>query len=125
MHNSDILVYARMISSGLIGHQESQPLSSADPARIMAEPTEMKSESSAGTNTDTNTNTKRKRGRPPVESRYDNWYGVVDPKERKRIQDRLAQRARRRLILTPVLLLNLHFVQFYDRIKLEFEWLAS
>lgn len=39
---------------------------------------------------------KRKRGRPPVDARYDNWYGVQDPKERKRIQDRLAQRARRK-----------------------------
>ncbi|KAK5045057.1 hypothetical protein LTR84_010205 [Exophiala bonariae] len=43
----------------------------------------------------TSTTTKRKRGRPPVDARHDNWYGVQDPKERKRIQDRLAQRARR------------------------------
>ncbi|KAI1615241.1 hypothetical protein EDD37DRAFT_510994 [Exophiala viscosa] len=37
----------------------------------------------------------RKRGRPRVDPKSDNWYGVSDAKERKRIQDRLAQRARR------------------------------
>ncbi|EPE26359.1 hypothetical protein GLAREA_02271 [Glarea lozoyensis ATCC 20868] len=31
-----------------------------------------------------------------VEKEEDNWYGVIDPKRRKQIQDRLAQRARRR-----------------------------
>ncbi|KAG9233575.1 hypothetical protein BJ875DRAFT_402796 [Amylocarpus encephaloides] len=30
-----------------------------------------------------------------VEKHEDNWYGVSDPKKRKQIQDRLAQRARR------------------------------
>ncbi|EHL02832.1 hypothetical protein M7I_1094 [Glarea lozoyensis 74030] len=29
-----------------------------------------------------------------VEKEEDNWYGVIDPKRRKQIQDRLAQRAR-------------------------------
>ncbi|KAK4941603.1 hypothetical protein LTR10_018480 [Elasticomyces elasticus] len=38
---------------------------------------------------------KRKRGRPKVDSKLDNWSGVQDLRERKRIQDRLAQRARR------------------------------
>lgn len=50
--------------------------------------------------TTTAVTTKRKRGRPPVDARYDNWYGIQDPKERKRIQDRLAQRARRKFSAT-------------------------
>lgn len=39
---------------------------------------------------------KRGRGRPRTSPHLDVWYGVEDPKERKRIQDRLAQRARRK-----------------------------
>ncbi|KIW12885.1 hypothetical protein PV08_08072 [Exophiala spinifera] len=38
---------------------------------------------------------RRKRGRPRIDSKFDNWFGVEDARERKRIQDRLAQRARR------------------------------
>ncbi|KAK6373460.1 hypothetical protein LTS17_008480 [Exophiala oligosperma] len=36
-----------------------------------------------------------KRGRPRIDSKFDNWFWVKDARERKRIQDRLAQRARR------------------------------
>lgn len=39
---------------------------------------------------------KRKRGRPKVDPSLDVWFGVQDMKERKRIQDRLAQRTRRK-----------------------------
>jgi hypothetical protein len=42
----------------------------------------------------------RKRGRPRADKKDDVWIGVQDPKTRKRIQDRLAQRARRKF-LTP------------------------
>ncbi|KEF51310.1 uncharacterized protein A1O9_12660 [Exophiala aquamarina CBS 119918] len=52
--------------------------------------------------TTTSSTTKRKRGRPAVDARYDNWYGVQDAKERKRIQDRLAQRARRGRMISAV-----------------------
>ncbi|KIV88005.1 hypothetical protein PV10_09183 [Exophiala mesophila] len=41
---------------------------------------------------------KRKRGRPQLDAKQDKWYGVEDLRERKRIQDRLAQRARRKRI---------------------------
>ncbi|KIW67194.1 hypothetical protein PV04_06462 [Phialophora macrospora] len=42
---------------------------------------------------------RRKRGRPRTEAKYDNWFGVEDARERKRIQDRLAQRTRRDRLL--------------------------
>ncbi|KIX07881.1 uncharacterized protein Z518_02535 [Rhinocladiella mackenziei CBS 650.93] len=32
----------------------------------------------------------------PQENKVDSWYGVLDPRKRKQIQDRLAQRARRK-----------------------------
>jgi hypothetical protein len=31
-----------------------------------------------------------------IQPEEDNWHGVTDPKKRKQIQDRLAQRARRK-----------------------------
>ncbi|OQV04559.1 hypothetical protein CLAIMM_09419 [Cladophialophora immunda] len=45
---------------------------------------------------------RRKRGRPKTEASADNWFGVEDARERKRIQDRLAQRARRQRLLSQV-----------------------
>lgn len=45
---------------------------------------------------------KRGRGRPRTVAHLDIWFGVEDAKERKRIQDRLAQRARRKCPLVPL-----------------------
>lgn len=39
---------------------------------------------------------RRKRGRPRVDAELDTWVDVQDVRERKRIQDRLAQRLRRK-----------------------------
>lgn len=38
----------------------------------------------------------RGRGRPRIDTKFDDWRDVEDKKARKRIQDRLAQRARRK-----------------------------
>ena len=39
---------------------------------------------------------RRGRGRPRVDARLDDWSDVQDKRERKRIQDRLAQRWKRK-----------------------------
>src|SRR5262245_58703665 len=45
---------------------------------------------------------RRGRGRPQVDAKFDVWFGVQDAKERKKIQDRLAQRARRMYQPCPI-----------------------
>ncbi|OCL12609.1 hypothetical protein AOQ84DRAFT_148145 [Glonium stellatum] len=40
--------------------------------------------------------------RPGVDGNADDWHGVQDPRKRKQIQDRLAQRARRMVISRPL-----------------------